>query len=406
MRLLCCGSNAMNLLRVIATVNPESGGPIQGILASAGVLKEQGCTQEIVSLDSPLDPWARGMPFPLHPMGIRDPLYRAWRKKIPWLRYGYTPHLVPWLKENATRFDAIVVHGLWNYVALGSRRALAKCQTPYFVYPHGMLDPYFNEAHPLKAIAKQILWWLSEGRLIAKARTVFFTSEEEQRLARRSFWPFRCNGRVVPYGTHDIEGNAEAQIASFRASVPQLGGRKFVLFLSRIHPKKGCDLLIQAFAGAAARDPELDLVIAGPDSMGFGRKLRSLAADLRIAERIHWPGLLAGERKWGALRGAEAFILPSHQENFGIVLAEAMACGTPILTTFKVNVWRDVEEGGAGLVGNDDLTGVAGLLDRFLALPAAEKKAMGRRARQAFEARFDLGKSGQELIRALSGDQP
>ena len=93
--------------------------------------------------------------------------------------------------------------------------------------------------------------------------------------------------------------------------------------------------------------------------------------------------------------------MPSHQENFGIVVAEAMACGTPVLTTFKVNTWREVEESGAGMVANDDLAGITGLLDRFLALPAAEKGAMGRRARQGFVARFDIGTMGPQLIQTL-----
>ena len=111
------------------------------IMTSASVLSEQGCHQEILSLDSPLDPWSRTVTIKLHAMGIRNPRYRAWRRIIPWLRYGYTPHLVPWLKENAKRYDAIVVHGLWNYVALGSWRALANGRTPILSMPMACSTP-------------------------------------------------------------------------------------------------------------------------------------------------------------------------------------------------------------------------------------------------------------------------
>lgn len=399
----------MKILHVISSVNPETGGPIEVILTSAGVLSEQGCHQEILSLDSPLDPWAKNLwaktaSLPLHAMGIRTPRYHAWRRKIPWLRYGYTPHFVPWLKENAKRYDAIVVHGLWNYVALGSWRALAKSQTPYFVYAHGMLDPYFNQVQPLKAFAKQILWWFSEGRLIAHARNVFFATEEERRLAHQSFWPFRGRERVVAFGTKDVPGNGKAQIESFSAALPQIGGRKFLLFLSRIHPKKGCDLLIQAFAKTAALDKELDLVIAGPDSVGWESKLKTIAADLDVADRVHWPGMLTGDQKWGAFRAAEAFVLPSHQENFGMVIAEAMACGKPVLTTNKVNTWREIEDCGAGFIANDTLEGITGLLEQFLNLPPDEKQAMGRRARQGFVEKFDIGTMAPQLIQALRGN--
>ena len=194
----------MNVLHVISSVNPETGGPIEVINSSASILAEHGCHQEILSLDSPHDAWTKTAALPLHAMGIRNPRYLGLRTKIPWLRYGYTPHFVPWLKKNAARYDAIIVHGLWNYVALGSWRALGNGKTPYFVYAHGMLDPYFNKIQPLKAAAKQILWWFSEGRLIAHARNVFFATEEERRLARRSFWPFRCRDRVVAFGTKDV----------------------------------------------------------------------------------------------------------------------------------------------------------------------------------------------------------
>jgi glycosyltransferase involved in cell wall biosynthesis len=408
MRSICCAINdrpqsAMNILHVISSVNPETGGPIEVILTSASVLKEQGFTHEVMSLDSPLDPWTKSIPMPLHVMGIRSPLYLKLRRKIPWLRYGYTPHFVPWLKANAKRYDAIVVHGLWDYVALGSRRALAKSKIPYFVYAHGMLDPYFNKAHPVKAAAKQIVWWFSGSPLLAKARNVFFATEEERRLARHSFWPFRCRDRVIAFGTQDVPENADAQIAAFRAALPQLAGRKFLLFLSRIHPKKGCDLLIQAFAktAAAARDLELDLIIAGPDQAGLVNKLKAMAADLGVADRIHWPGMLKGDQKWGAFRSAEAFVLPSHQENFGMVIAEAMACGKPVLTTDKVNTWREVQDSGAGLIAHDDLEGITRLLEQFLDLSSQEKQAMGQRARQGFLEKFDIGTMAPQLIEAF-----
>ena len=393
----------MNVLHVISSVNPETGGPIEVINSSASILAEHGCHQEILSLNSPHDAWTKTAALPLHAMGIRNPRYLGLRTKIPWLRYGYTPHFVPWLKKNAARYDAIIVHGLWNYVALGSWRALGKGETPYFVYAHGMLDPYFNKIQPLKGAAKQILWWFSEGRLIAHARNVFFATEEERRLAHRSFWPFRCRDLVVAFGTKDVAGNAAAQIAAFHAVVPQVADLPFLLFLGRIHPKKGCDLLIQAFA-QVANDHRVDLVIAGPDPAGWGNKLRAMAAELGIADRVHWPGMLSGDLKWGAFHAAEAFVLPSHQENFGIVVAEAMACGKPVLTTDMVNTWREVQDSGAGLIANDDLEGITALLEQFLALSTEDKQAMRQRARQGFVEKFDIGTMAPQLIEAFRGN--
>jgi glycosyltransferase involved in cell wall biosynthesis len=114
--------------------------------------------------------------------------------------------------------------------------------------------------------------------------------------------------------------------------------------------------------------------------------------------------MLRGDQKWGAFRAAEAFVLPSHQENFGFVVAEAMACGKPVLTTDKVNTWREVQDCGAGMVADDDLEGVTRLLEHFLGLSPEEKQAMGQRARQGFLEKFDISRMAPQLIQALRGN--
>ncbi|WP_374308103.1 glycosyltransferase [Methylocella sp.] len=394
----------MIILHIIPTVNPEYGGPVEGIFTSAPAFREQGCEREIVTLDLPTDPWVAAAPVPVHAMGNPDPAYHAWKTRIPLMRYGYSPRLVPWIKENAPRYDAVVVNGLWNFASFAARKALAGSGVRYFVYAHGMLDPYFNRVDPLKGAFKQLLWWGSEGRLINNATSVMFTTEEEKELARTSFWPFRARSLVVPYGIVDVEGDPAAQTAAFRALAPEVADKRFLLFLSRIHPKKGVDLLIDAFA-AAAGDPDLNLVVAGPDSVGSIAKLKKKAAALGVADRVFWPGMLKGDVKWGAFRSCEGFILPSHQENFGIVVAEALACGKPVLTTNKVNTWREVESGRAGFVENDDVGGVTRLIERFIALTPAQKAEMGTRARAIYLEKFDMGSMTPELIEIFRAPQ-
>lgn len=391
----------MKVLHVIPTVNPEYGGPIAGIFTSSVALREQGCECEIVSLDAPTDPWVVGCPLPVHPTGSGRDGMPGWAKQLLLVRYGYTPSFVPWLKKNASRYDAVIVNGLWNYATFGAWRALRHGMVPYFVFPHGMLDPYFNKLDPLKAMAKQLVWWFSEGPLIAAATGVFFVSEEEKLLAEGSFWPFRCRGQVLPFGTEDVGGDPKAQEAAFLAAFPKLAGRDFLLYLGRIHPKKGCDLLIEAFAAVAKEAPGLDLVVAGPDSVGWAKALEDRSEELGIADRIHWPGMLQGDLKWGAFRAASAFVLPSHQENFGIVIAEASACGTPTLTTFKVNIWREVRDGGAGLVASDDVAGISDMLERFLHLSEQDRLHMGASARALFVAKLDIRAMAPQFVRAL-----
>src|SRR5262249_45316917 len=155
-------------------------------------------------------------------------------------------------------------------------------------------------------------------RVLRDADAVFFTSEEERLRAQNVFKGFSYSERVVRYGTAGPPGNMERHQAAFLEAFPELAGFRYLLFLSRIHPKKGCDLLIRAFAECAG-DTDLHLVMAGPDQVGWGQELRAIADSFGVANRVHWTGMLKGPLKWGGLRCAEATILPSHQENFGIV---------------------------------------------------------------------------------------
>lgn len=130
-------------------------------------------------------------------------------------------------------------------------------------------------------------------------------------------------------------------------------------------------------------------------------ELQSLAKKLGVSERIHWPGMLKGDVKWGALRSAKASILPSHQENFGVTLAESLASETPVLISDKVNIWREVQSANAGLVEPDTLEGTRNLMRRFTALSDAERAQMARNARAGFLKYFDVQVTARDFARAI-----
>ncbi|MEB3302434.1 MAG: glycosyltransferase, partial [Cyanobacteriota bacterium] len=188
---------------------------------------------------------------------------------------------------------------------------------------------------------------------------------------------------------------------AFLQRFPHLRGQRILLFLSRIHPKKGVDLLIEAFAAVAGIDPHLQLVIAGPDQVGWQAALQQRGAELGIAERITWPGMLSGALKWGAFRCAELFCLPSHQENFGVVVAEALACALPVAIAEPVNIAAEVAAAGAGLVHPDTVAGTTEALRRWQALTATEKQQMGIRGEQLFRQRFDFASVARKLLPVL-----
>ena len=379
----------MRILRSIHSVNPAGGGPIEGIRQVARIHQEAGHTTEIVSVDAPDDPWVRECPVKVHALGPGR------------TKYGYSRAFAPWIAEHRRDYAAVIVSGLWQYSGFGVRRALHGTDTPYFVFPHGMLDPWFKRAYPLKHLKKWLYWPWADYRVLRDARAVLFTSEEERRAARESFWLYRCNEVVVNYGIAGAAGDADAQRQAVLDRFPDLRGRRVFLFLSRIHEKKGCDLLLRAFAKIAASDDSLRLVLAGPDQTGWAGELKALAGTLGIAGRLLWTGMLTGDLKWGMLRIAEAFVLPSHQENFGIAVAEALACGTPVLISNKVNIWREIEQDRAGLVDDDDLPGTTRLLEKWLGISAEEKDAMRNNAQACFQSRFEIHRAAASLLDAI-----
>jgi len=382
----------LKLLRLIRSLNPSGGGPMEGVRQITPHLASLGVTTTVASLDPPDSPWLQDQPFQSIGLG---PVAGG---------YGYRRGLPARIRALAQQHDVVIIHGTWQYHAYATWRALHGCGIPYFVYTHGMLDPWFKHTYPLKHLKKWAYWPWADYRVLRDARAVLFTTGQERLLARQSFWLYEANEVVVGYGTSAPPADAERQRQAFLNRFPHLRGQRILLFLSRIHPKKGVDLLIEAFAAVASSDPRLQLVIAGPDQVGWQESLQQRAAELGIAERITWPGMLSGELKWGAFRCAELFCLPSHQENFGIVVSEALACGLPVAIAEPVNIATEVAAAEAGLVHADTVAGTTEALRRWLALTAGEKHKMGVRGVQLFRERFDFASVARALLPVLGQD--
>ncbi len=216
-----------------------------------------------------------------------------------WTRYGFTPAFIPWLKAHARDYDRIIVNGFWNFAAFGASIALRNKPVPYYVYTHGMMDPWFRRQYPVKHWVKQAHWLACEGPLLSRAAAVLFTADDELSRASDAFFGYRYKEIVAGYGTAEPPVATDAMTHAFRKAVPGLKDRRFLLFMSRIHPKKGCDLLVETFAKVAQSAPEVDLVMAGPDQTLWQPALIAIADRQGMASRIHWPGMLQGDAKWG-----------------------------------------------------------------------------------------------------------
>lgn len=377
----------MRILHVIASVDPHGGGPIEGIKQRGAWLIQQGHQVEVASLDDPTAPCVHNFPLPVHALGPS------------WGVYGYSTRLRPWLRQRLAHFDHVVVSGLWQFHGWAVMHESTAQGRGYHVFVHGMLDPWFNEAYPFKRLKKLIYWRIAEHHVVARATKVLFTSEVERQRARRSFRPYTVRESVVAYGTRPPPQDKAAYRARFHDAHIGLSGCHLLLFLGRLHEKKGCDLLLQAFAAIARDHPKARLLIAGSGEMEV--PLRALADRLGIAHLVVWLGMVQGDAKWAAFHAADVFVLPSHQENFGIAVAEALGCGLPVLISDRVNICHEVEASGAGFVAPDTLEGTKNNLVRWLSMPLALRAGMSHAARLSFAARFSVEAMGKSLLDVL-----
>jgi len=378
----------MLILHVIDSFSPAAGGPPAAVQELIKATHAAGTGVEVVCLDSPNAGFLSDISCPVHALG------QSFLG-----RFAFSPRLWRWLRANVGRFDGIVMNGVWTFPGFAVYRAARREGKPYGIFTHGALDPWFNRKYPLKHI-KKFVYWPVQYAVLRHALAVFFTTKTERDLAITSFRPSKWNSVVVPYGITEPEESDEGaagQIRELHRKLPELRGRPYLLFLARIHEKKGCDLLLKAFAQLADSAPDVDLVVAGPDQVGMQAKLKVMAEQLGIASRVHWPGQIGGDLKWGALRACEALILPSHQENLGISVVEALAVGRPVLISRQVNIWREIEMDGAGLADDDTVEGTVRLLRRWFDLPLTERLTMASRTRPCFAARFSMKRAVEAI---------
>lgn len=369
-----------------------TGGPAEGVRQINPFLNTEGHSTVIVSFD---DSSEAGRDC----AGEFVPLGREWKGP-------YRPALVRWLRPRLAHFDCVLVHGLWQMASTVSR--VVGRTIPYFVFPHGMLDPWFRQAYPLKHLKKEIYWLLFEHAALARSSGVFFTTEEERRISHGTFWPYRLPERVVNYGIRAPLVDRNAALRKFHEQFPGLKEKRVLLFLSRFHYKKGGDLALQAFAGAvlARREKEgafpFHFLLAGPEEAGEKKRLERMVKALppQVRERITFSDGLFGDLKWGAFAAGDAFILPSHQENFGIAVAEALAMGMPVLISNKVNIHREITGMGAGWADEDNLSGTRRSIEKWIAQGGTTNEGR-ERARLCFDACFNLDRTADLFIKTL-----
>ena len=310
---IASGNSRMKVLHVLSTIDPAYGGPVEAARLYSSI---QSCdySAEILTLDSDAAGLSAAWTVQVHAVG-HSRIYSR-----------YSSAAVQWLKANASRFDAVVVHGVWGYHLVAVWRALRNTATPYFVILHGMLNPWFKRTYPLKHFKKTLAWRMVVSRTLRESAGVLYLCEEERRLALSNF-EIECPASAFAgLGTPASAATPDRFFARF----PNLRSRRILLFLGRICHMKGCDLLLRAFAEAAKYASTAHLVMCGPDYENLQGELEELNVALGLSGRVTWTGPLYGAEKYSAFAAADLLVLPSRCETFPISVIEALGSGTPV----------------------------------------------------------------------------
>lgn len=359
------------LLHVIPDLDPVSGGTVSALVGLALAQHRLGMQVNVVTTrwpgsdDSQVDRLREGG-VSVTPLSARGRMV-----SIATLGAALRPAI-----EDA---GVVHVHALWEELQHQACRLAQRLSKPYVVSPHGMLDPWSLGQGRWKKRA--YLGWRLRGHL-NRAAAIHCTTAAEARLIEPL--GFTAPKWVIPNGVDLTEFASPPQpgamATDFVCRFPQVSGRPIVLFLSRLHPKKGLDLLLPAFA--ACGHPEAILVLAGPGAEPYVAGLRAHAIQLGIADRVVFTGMLRGQERVAALRAADLFVLPSYQENFGIAVVEAMAAGTPAIISGQVNLSEELAGQGVGQVVRTEVGDLTRALCEWLASSRRRREA-GQQGRTA-----------------------
>lgn len=378
----------MRILHVIHTLNPGIGGPVELVKQQGQYCVRHGHCFEILSVaDTMNDWWIADFPVQVHCAG---PAFT---------KYAFSPRVRAWLESNVASYDIVVINGVWQAHTRVAARISKAFGIPYFIYTHGLLDPWNRRAHPIKYLMKLCYWRAFEKRSLESAEALVFTSDEEARLAAL-YLPSAKWTALVAGGGIDAPARAdEAAVETLRQKLQLPGHGKVWLFLSRLHPKKGLETLLSVFSSIERHDDAPTLLIVGEGDPDYVRALRSSEAGRSAG--IVWAGPLYGGEKSAAYGLAEVFLLPTHQENFGIVLAEALGSGVPVITTRGVNIWRQISACGAGIICEDSEGSFRDAVHTWLSMGQERRRAMGQAAKRCFEENFEIDIPAGRLISAF-----
>jgi len=378
----------MRVLQVIPAVASRYGGPSTAIWPMTSALQELGGIDVEIATTDANGPGARINVTDLPKTAVPVHLFR--RDRGEHLKYSRGLH--QWLDVHAGEYDVIQTHSNWNYPVAAACQSARRAGVPYIIRPCGMLSDYTWQKSKWK---KRIYWWLRERSNVHHAAGFHVTSEDERHEVLRLRVTVPID--VIPLGIGNDAWDSPVESNWLREQCPQAGKRPILLFLSRMHPKKGIiDFLLPALTRLKV-DAFLAIVGGEDDhAPGFIRRVEHEICRLRLSGQVALLGPVSPHRRWAAFDGADLFVLPSHSENFGIVVAEAMARGKPVVVTTGVQFGDHVSACQAGTVVRPDSGALAAALDFWFSDPSRRARA-GEAGRQYIQHHFSWRQTAASL---------
>lgn len=338
----------MKVLQVTPDVSPMLGGTTTAALNLCRALVRAGVGTTLVSTDlDEVGTWRPAYaPKTLAATSVPNEGFDIHCFATSWpSRLGVSRGLARFLREHAGEFDLIHIHRLYRFSTQSAIWHARKSGVPYFISPHGVLLPYHRRRRRLRKLAYDTA---VQNTGLRHAAAIHYATTYEKRLAPP--WLDTVPSIVIPNGINPDEFAHLPAAGSFRSLHPELRGQRLVVFLGRIAPQKGLDLLIEAFSSIASSLKDVHLVIAGPDYQGHRTLVQAWVEKANIKGRTTLLGALFGSDRMALLSDSDVCVLPSYAENFGIAAVEALACRVPLVISDRVGIWEEVRSAAAGLV--------------------------------------------------------
>lgn len=391
----------LRILQIVPSISLVYGGPSQMVLGLSKALATEGVEVTVLTTDSNGDVGQPPLDVPLDRPVAQEGYQVRYFRCSPFRRYKFSLGLLRWLADHANEFDLAHIHALFSPISSFSASVARSKKLPYLLRPLGTLDPADLQK---KKQLKQIYATLLERPNLAGAAAVHFTSPQEAKVSER--FGVVTQDLVIPLGVNWQKlDSADSQIARDAAlqglKIPQQQDIPLVLFMSRIDPKKGLDLLFPALERLLAEGLRFHFVLAGgnPQDPDYENRIRTQVQNSLLASHSTIAGFVTGDSKAALLQAADLFVLPSYYENFGIAVAEAMVAGVPVVISDQVHIWEDVKQAEAGWVSACDANALTDQL-RTAIQSASERQRRGANAQAHALKHYSWKAIAQQMIQA------